>query len=221
VHDITDLKRAEDQIKKSLAEKEVLLHEINHRVKNNLQVMSSLLRLQSRQVSQKNYSNVLKEAQNRLHTMALIHEKLFQSRSIAHIDVEAYLKRLVAHLSYLYGVKSSRIKTIIDAQGLQLKVDKADPIGLIANELISNCFKYAFPEGRQGTVSVSFSLESNEFQFMVSDNGVGLREDLDTSDVQTLGLQLVNTLVKQLHGIMIVKRSGGTEFLISFPVSTS
>jgi len=221
VEDISDRKRAEEQIRKSLEEKEVLLHEINHRVKNNLQVISSLLRLQSRQASDESGRHVLQETQNRLHTIALIHETLYQSRNLASVNVKPYLKKLVAHLFYLYGVHSSQIETTIDTQELQLGVDKADPLGLIANELVSNCLKHAFPDGRQGIIRISVALESNEFQFMVSDNGVGIREDFDPSTAQTLGLVLVNTLVKQLNGVMSVKRTAGTKFLIRFPVSTS
>src|SRR5271157_172960 len=186
VEDISDRKRAEEQIRKSLEEKEVLLHEINHRVKNNLQVISSLLRLQSRQASDESGRHVLQETQNRLHTIALIHETLYQSRNLASVNVKPYLKKLVAHLFYLYGVHSSQIETTIDTQELQLGVDKADPLGLIANELVSNCLKHAFPDGRQGIIRISVALESNEFQFMVSDNGVGIREDFDPSTAQTL-----------------------------------
>ncbi|MGO9571378.1 MAG: PAS domain S-box protein [Desulfomonilaceae bacterium] len=217
VHDITGLKQAEEQIKKSLKEKEVLLSEINHRVKNNLQVISSLLKLQSRQVSQASYSHMLHETQNRLYTMALIHEKLYQSGNVADLEVESYLKSLVANLFYLYGAKSSQIEPTIDAQGLHIGADKADPLGLIANELVSNCLKYAFPDGRQGIIRISLTLDSNEFQFTVSDNGVGLREDFDPFNVKTLGLHLVHTLVQQLQGVMTVKRTEGTEFRIRFP----
>ena len=221
VNDITALKRAEDEIKKSLEEKEVLLREINHRVKNNLQVMSSLVRLQARQITAESCNQALQETQNRLQTIGLIHEMLHQSRNLAHIDVEGYLKRLIANLFSLYGAKSSQIETTIDAQELRLGVDKADPLGLIANELVSNCLKYAFPAGRKGIIRISLAVESNEFQFMVSDNGVGLRKDFDPFNAQTLGLVLVNTLVKQLNGVMSVKRTAGTKFLIRFPVSTS
>jgi PAS domain S-box-containing protein len=221
VHDITDLKRAEEQIKKSLEEKEVLLREINHRVKNNLQVISSLLRLQARQASDETSRHVLQDTQNRLQTIALIHETLYQSRNLASIDVEPYLKRLVAHLFYLYGVHSSQIETTIAAEGFRLGVDKADPLGLIANELVSNCLKHAFPAGRKGIVEISFTSESDQFHFKVSDNGVGLGENFDPFNAQMLGLELVNTLVKQLHGEMTVKRTAGTEFHIRFPVSTS
>ncbi len=221
VHDITALKRAEEQIKKSLEEKEVLLREINHRVKNNLQVISSLLRLQARQASDDTSRHVLQDTENRLHTIALIHETLYQSRNLASIDVEPYLKRLVAHLFYLYGVHSSQIETTIAAEGFRLGVDKADPLGLIANELVSNCLKHAFPAGRKGIVGISFTSESDQSHFKVSDNGVGLGENFDPFDAQTPGLELVNTLVKQLHGEMTVKRTAGTEFHIKFPVSTS
>ncbi len=220
VNDITALKRAEDEIKKSLEEKEVLLREINHRVKNNLQVMSSLVRLQARQVTADNCNQALQETQNRLQTIGLIHEMLHQSRNLAYINVEVYLKRLVANLFSLYGAKSSRIKTTIYAQESRLGVDKADPLGLIANELVSNCLKYAFPGERTGVIRISFALGSNEFELMVSDDGVGLREDVDPFNAQTLGLVLVNTLVKQLHGVMTVRTTAGTKFLIRFPVST-
>ncbi len=220
VEDITDRKRAEEQIGKSLEEKEVLLREINHRVKNNLQVISSLLRLQSRQASDESGRHVLQETQNRLHTIALIHETLYQSKSLAHVDVERYIKHLVTDLIQLFGLKSSQIDMKIDIQGLGLGADKAGPLGLIANELVSNCLKYAFPAGRQGIIRISLALESNEFHFMVSDDGVGLREDFDPFSAQTLGLVLVNTLVKQLNGVMSVIRTAGTKFLIRFPVST-
>ena len=217
VHDITGLKRAEEQIKKSLEEKEILLREINHRVKNNLQIISSLLRLQSRQVPHDGYSLMLRDTQNRLYTMALIHEKLYQSKEVIQIDVEPYLRSLVAHLFYLHGARSSRIEPIIEAYGIQLKVDKADPLGLIANELVSNCLKYAFPRDGKGVIRIALSLESHEFEFVVSDNGVGLGDDFDLSNVETLGLHLVTALVRQLHGVITVKRTEGTEVRIRFP----
>ncbi len=218
--DITERKRAEEQIKKSLEEKDLLLREINHRVKNNLQVMSSLVRLQARQVTAENCSHALHETQNRLQTIGLIHEMLHQSRNLAYIDVEGYLKRLIANLFSLYGAKSSQVEITIDAQELRLGVDMADPLGLIANELVSNCLKYAFPGGRNGIIRISLAAESNELRFMVSDNGVGLPEDFDPFTAQTLGLNLVNTLVKQLRGEMTIKRTAGTEFSVKFPIRT-
>ena len=216
--DITERKRAEDQIKASLKEKEVLLREIHHRVKNNLQIISSLLKLQSRYIKDKQTLHVFKESQNRIRSMALIHEKLYQSRELARIDFVEYVRSLVANLFRSYEVNSDLITLKTNIDDVFLGIDTAIPCGLIIDELVSNSLKYAFTEGRQGEIHIDLhSNKESKFTLIVSDNGVGFPKDLDFRNTESLGLQLTCTLVDQLQGTIELDRSGGTEFKITFP----
>jgi PAS domain S-box-containing protein len=216
ITDITERKNAEDQIKASLNEKEVLLREIHHRVKNNLQVISSLLRLQSRTAPGKESRQIFAESQNRLQSIALIHELLYRSKNLADIDFRAYINSLTVQLFYAYGVAGSRISLRTEVMSAPLEINVAMPCGLIANELISNCLKHAFPGDRKGLITVSLASVSGVYEFLISDDGVGLPETVDVREGQSLGLSLVNTLVKQLKGKVEVKRSPGTQFRIKF-----
>ncbi len=211
--DITDRKRAEEQIKASLKEKEVLLKEIHHRVKNNLQIVSSLLYLQSRKTSDDQILSVLRESQTRVRSMALIHEKLYQCDDLANINLEDYIRSLTSYLLNSYGVASHMVRLSINVESAPLGLDRAIPCGLIINELVSNALKYAFPQGRKGEILVDLLCDRDgKLALTVKDDGVGLPEDVDIADTPSLGLQLVNTLVKQLDGTIEVNRRGGTEF---------
>jgi PAS domain S-box-containing protein len=217
IMDITERKRAEERLKDSLAEKEVLLREIHHRVKNNLQLTSSLLRLQARHVTDEVYRRMFTESEGRLRSMASVHEKLYQSKDLARIDMRDYLHGLASTLFRSGGELSRRIDLHMSVQPVAIGADTAIPCGLIANELISNCIKHAFPEERSGSVTVIVrSPATGEYEMVVRDDGVGIPEDLDYEVSDTLGLRLVRRLVQQLRGTMEVVRSDGTEFRMRF-----
>ena len=216
--DITDIKIAENKIKDSLMEKEVLLREIHHRVKNNLQIISSLLNLQTRCVEGEETINVLKESQNRVKTMAMVHEKLYQSEDLKDINFKEYMENLVSDLFYSYGVKKGAIDLQIGADDIKMDIDTAIPCGLIINELVTNSLKYAFlaPNGEDMVKIGLKRLHQNKLKLSISDNGVGLPENLDMENVETLGLKMVTILVNQLKGTLEVNTTDGTEFKIIF-----
>jgi PAS domain S-box-containing protein len=215
--DITELKRAQDKLRDSLGEKSILLKEIHHRVKNNLQVISGLLNLQAHHIKDGETREVYKESQNRVITMALIHEELYQARDLAQVDFAAYIQNLASNLFISYGVKQELIQLALETEHFQMVVDTAIPCGLIVNELISNSLKHAFPDNREGTIRVDFRQTGDRmFQLIVSDDGIGLPEDMDVRQTRTLGLQLVTLLIDQLGATLEVAREEGTEFRISF-----
>ncbi len=217
VRDITERKQAEKQIKASLKEKEVLLKEIHHRVKNNLQIISSLLKLQSRSTNNIQTLEMFKESQSRIRAMALIHEKLYQSNDLSKVNFAEYIGNLAANLFRSYELSSRSIQPIVNVEDIFLEIDVAVPCGLIINELVSNSLKYAFPSGSSGEIRIElYADNSGELTLNVSDNGVGLPKDLDVNNLNSLGLQLVNSLVEQLGGTVKLNRDGGTEFTITF-----
>jgi len=211
--DITDRKKAEEQIRTSLKEKEVLLKEIHHRVKNNLQIVSSLLYLQSRKTNDQQVLSVLRESQTRVRSMALIHEKLYQCDDLANINLGDYIRSLTSYLFNSYGVASHMVKLAIHVDSAPLGLDRAIPCGLIINELVSNALKYAFPDGRRGEIVVDLARNGDgKLILTVKDDGVGLPKGMDITDTPSLGLQLVTTLVKQLDGTLEVDSTNGTAF---------
>jgi len=219
IRDITDRRRIEEQMQASLREKEALLKEIHHRVKNNLQVTSSLLRLQSSFIEDPKSRELFSDSQNRIRSMALVHEKLYQSKELSRINFPEYIESLSKLLFRSYGVNPDQIQLQISGKVIHLSIETAVPCGLMINELISNCLKHAFPNDRKGNVSVSITenTDSNSFTFIVADDGVGLPPGLDIEKTETLGLQLVRTLTKQLNGKFEVHREGpGTAFEICF-----
>jgi PAS domain S-box-containing protein len=217
MRDITERKRAEEQIKASLREKEVLLKEIHHRVKNNLQVISSLLYLQSKNIEDREILEMFQDSQSRVRSMSLVHERLYQSQDLARIDFGEYIRNLANYLLGSYGADANVIQLKIHVDDVFLGVDTAITCGLIINELVSNCLKYAFPDGQAGEICIELrSDDESQFTLIVSDNGGGLPESLDFRDTRSLGLQLVNTLVDQLGGAIELDRSGGTAFKITF-----
>jgi PAS domain S-box-containing protein len=213
--DITERKRSEDQIRASLAEKDVLLKEIHHRVKNNLQIISSLLSLQLDNINSENPAITFKESQDRIRSMALIHEKLYRSKDISHIDFAEYVHSLTAYLSHSY-VTGRGITFAIDIEGISLCIDTAIPCGLIINELVTNSLKYAFRNSGTGEICIGLTWSDGRYVLTVSDNGVGLPPGLDFRNTTSLGLQLVNTLVYQLEGTIELDSSRGTAFKIVF-----
>lgn len=216
--DITQRKKAEAEIKRSLKEKETLLREIHHRVKNNMQIISSLLRLQSTYIKNKDDAEIFKESHNRIYSMSLIHEKLYQSRDFTNIDFKVYVRDLVIGLFHSYGTDESRINPKISAGNVPIGIDSAIPCGLIINELVTNSLKYAFPDGRKGEINICLGVEGeHEFELKISDNGVGIPESIDFEKTDTLGLHLVKILAEnQLHGEITEDRKNGTEFKIKF-----
>ena len=214
--DISDMIAAENQIKASLDEKEVLLREIHHRVKNNLQIISSLMSLQSEYTQEPETLKMFQESKNRIRSMALIHEKLYQSKDLAHIDFVEYLKSLVMMLLSFYREKSNDINVSLNCDRVNLEIDTAISMGLIVNELLSNCFKHAFP-GQSGEVIINLSKDNENYLLEVADNGVGIPEDVDIKKTDSLGLQIVQTLTIQLKGDLEHKNEGGTTFRLLFP----
>ena len=193
----------------------MLLKETHHRVKNNLQIVSSLLNLQSKYIKDEEAREKLKESQNRVKAMALIHEKLYQSVNLAGINFAEYIKSLLNDLLYSYRTNPN-VKLTIDVGDVLADIDKAIPCGLIVNELVLNSLKYAFPEGEGGEIRIALSSDNNSCRLMISNNGVPFPEDLDFRNVKSLGLQLACALVDQLKGTIELDRSGGTEFRITF-----
>ena len=217
ITDITDRKQAEEQISKSLEEKEVLLQEIHHRVKNNMTVIMSLLKLQADRVKDKHYREMLGDSMGRIKTMALIHEKLYKAKDLAKVDFNDYLKDMINSMFMSYGLSSHKVALKTDVEDVAFGIDTAIPCGLIINELVSNSLKYAFPEAREGEIKVSLRRNDKaEVELTVSDNGVGMPEDVDFRKTDSLGLNLVNTLVGQLQGKIELYREKGTEFIITF-----
>ena len=213
--DITERKKDEEILRAALEEREVMLREIHHRVKNNMQIISSLLRLQSRYVKDEKALEVLKESQSRIKSIALIHEKLYQSRDFSRIDFSDYLAKMITHLFAIYKVDSSRISYNVDAKNVQLDISRAIPCGLIINELITNVLKHAFPEGREGEVLVRMRPSDGDgYELAVIDNGVGLPKGFDLRRKGSLGFQIVNDLVKQIDGSIEIRRGAGTEIII-------
>jgi PAS domain S-box-containing protein len=216
--DITERKRAEDKIKASLKEKEVLLKEIHHRVKNNLQVVSSLLSLQSGYVKDRQALEMFKESQNRVRSMALIHEKLYESKDLARIDIAGYIQDLTTSLFRSYGTSAAAIKLNIDVKDIFLNITTSIPCGLIINELVSNSLKHAFPDAREGEIKIAMQrINDNKIKLIVGDNGIGFPKDIDFRNTESLGMQVVITLAEQLDGTIELDKSSGTTFRIRFP----
>lgn len=213
--DITERKKAMVQIESSLKEKEVLLREIHHRVKNNLQIISSILNLQSSYITDKKSLEVFKESKSRVRSMALIHEKLYQNKSLSQLNLKDYVVELIDNLIKSYS-NNSTIQKEIDISEILLNADTAIPLGLIINELVSNSLKYAFPDGREGRISLRVSQQAQGgFKMIASDDGIGLPEGFDLNNTETLGLQLVNSLVSQLNGEIKIINEAGTQFEIN------
>ena len=219
--DVTERRRAEDSVKASLQEKEVLLQEINHRVKNNLQIISSLLSLQSQDIQDEQALRSFQVSQDRIKAMALVHEKLYQSDDLARIDIGEYIRSLADDLRSSYGLGSQDVNLTIDVDNILLGVDTAIPCGVIVNELVSNSLKHAFPEGRAGEIVISFRKIDGQYTMIFKDDGVGLPEDVDIAHPSSLGLTIVNALTGQLGGDIALARNGGTEISITFPSQQS
>ncbi|MFM6195159.1 MAG: PAS domain S-box protein [Planktothrix sp.] len=215
--DITERKKGEETLVTSLREKEVLLKEIHHRVKNNLLVVSNLLEFQSDYVQEPELIKVLEDSRNRIYSMALIHEKLYRSTNLEKINFADYLEDLIDNLFESYNIQDGRIQFELDIEPIGLNIETAQPCGLIVNELVSNTLKHAFPNGRSGIVYLGLHQEEDEKIIVtVRDNGVGFPEGVDFRNVESLGMELVCTLTEQLEGTIVLNPENGTLFTVSF-----
>ena len=223
-NNITERKKVLDQIEGSLREKEVLLREIHHRVKNNLQIISSLLNLQAGFTDDKKTNEILEESKNRVKSMALIHEKLYQSKNFSSLDIREFIEELIKNLFNSYGIESSAVNTELSIDNINLNADQAVYLGLIVNELVSNSLKHAFKStilddtgGQKKMIIIAVQKDlNNGYSLRIADNGCGFPESIDFKNTESLGLQLVMSLVKQLDGEISLNNNSGTEFLIKF-----
>jgi two-component sensor histidine kinase len=217
--EIGERRRAQEQLTASLREKEVLLTEIHHRVKNNLQVISSLLSLQSRALTSPEALSAFTDSQNRVRSMALVHEKLYQSPDLARIDFAAYVRELASHLFRVYRSTAEAIPLHVNARDVFLTIERAVPCGLIVSEILSNALKYAFPGGRRGEIAIDLLPEEDaRYRITIRDNGVGLPPNVDFRHTTSLGLRIVNTLTEQLGGTIHLANNGGAAFTLTFPI---
>ena len=217
--EIGERTRAEQELTVSLQEKEVLLTEIHHRVKNNLQVISSLLSLQSRSLTDPQALSVFTDSQNRVRSMALIHEKLYQAPDLARIDFAAYVRELASYLFRVYRSSAESIPLHVHAKDVFLTLERAVPCGLIVSEILSNALKYAFPDGNKGEIVIDLCPEGTTlYKLTIRDNGVGLPAGVDFRHATSLGLRIVNTLTEQLGGRISLCNDGGAAFTLTIPI---
>jgi PAS domain S-box-containing protein len=216
--DITARKQAEEKLQASLHEKETMLKEIHHRVKNNLQVISSLLGLQSSYIKDEESREIFQESQDRVRIMAQIHTMLYQSADLARVDFGGFIRDLAGRLQQSYGGAGSPIEIQTDIANVSLSIETSIPCGLILNELVANALKYAFPEGKEGEIHIRMRSEDNRVALTVQDNGIGFPASIDFRNTQSLGLELVNLLVGQMSGTIDMQVGGGTTWTITFPI---
>jgi PAS domain S-box-containing protein len=215
-HDITEKTLSQQKLKKSLHEKEVLLKEVHHRVKNNLQVISSILSLQASYVKEQNTLDILNESKNRIKTMSFIHESLYQTNDFSKINFSEYLVSLSKNLVHSYGIYDNFIDLNLLVDEISLNLDLSIPCGLIINELVSNSLKYAFTEREKGEIKIRLFEKKGEVNLIVQDNGIGLPNEIDYQNTDSLGLQLVMTLVEQINGTIELDNTKGTKYIIIF-----
>lgn len=212
-----EIEHQKELIQNSLSEKETLLREIHHRVKNNLQIISSLLNIQSAQISDENVLASIHEGQSRVQAMSLIHQNLYQSDHLNNVDIENYLRQLTDYLAGMFGKNNAELTTTVKAKGIHFDIDTAIPLGLIVNELVSNAYKYAFENHDSGTIKLTINqLSEVDFELMVADNGKGLPENFMVGEGQSLGLKLVKILSRQLRGSLSFYEEHGTVFVVKF-----
>lgn len=220
VIDITERKYQEKQLKAALKEKDLLLSEIHHRVKNNLQIIDSLLGMQSGMLLNSTVVSILKESQNRVKSMAMIHQILYESSDFSHVDFSSVVQSLVSNLSASYALDSSRVQINIDTDQVLLSIDTSIPLGLILNELCTNAIKYAFSENCAGNINISLKyVAANKLQVLVTDDGIGIPEEFDIENASSsLGLQLVQLLSEQISAELTIQRRNPTSFSLIIPL---
>jgi len=210
-------REAEENLKRSLAEKDILLKEVHHRVKNNMQIISSILKMQERQVEDPKLKEVLEESQNRIRSMALVHEDLYRNENLENIKFINYAKSLAGNLMRTFSEQQGKISVVYEIEDVLLPLDTGIPCGLIINELISNSFKYAFKDREKGTIKLGLKTnEEGKYTLEVSDDGVGFDKEFVVESAKTLGLKIVNKLVQQIDGTLEYDFSQGTKFIIRF-----
>ena len=220
IQDINKRKKLEGDLKKSLEEKDLMMKEIHHRVKNNFMIIQSLLQLQSRHIDNEDVLEIFKESQNRIKSMAFVHQRLYQHDNLKKINFGDYPETLASDIFKSYVRNPDQITLNIDTEDVTLDVDTAIPLGLILNELISNSLKYAFPKGRTGILTVKSYLKGNKYSLIVSDNGIGFPEDLDYANSDSLGLKLIYSLSDQIGADVKLDTTNGTRFEITFDVES-
>jgi PAS domain S-box-containing protein len=220
VIDITERKKAEATMKAAIVEKDILLKEVHHRVKNNLQVITSILSLQADRIRNKEMLEQFKTVQRRIRSIALVHERLYQSQDLSRISMATYVMTILREIQYHFAGLTEHIVVGIDVEDIYLGVDKVIPCGLILNEIVTNVYKYAFPASHQTErrLDISFRVDDNKALLSVSDNGAGLPESVDIAGTKSLGLQLVQMLVQQLKGTIAVTRQNGTAITVVFKI---
>ncbi len=212
--------RLYDEVKKSLGEKETLLQEVHHRVKNNLQIMSSLVKLQSHHITDTKTLEILRESENRIRSMAIVHNKLYSTKDYEKIDFGDYVRSLTESFYTTYGMRLNKIGIRIDIDNIILNIDTAIPCGLIINELVSNSIKYAYPDHKEGNIKISMQLNDDKsYTLVVSDTGIGLPAGFNVNTAKTLGIELVTLLTNQLNGKLYICNNNGAEFKIIFEES--
>lgn len=215
--EVAERKRTEEALRVSLREKEALLQEVHHRVKNNMQVISSLLNLQVRQTMDEDCRAILREGQSRIRSMSLVHEQLYQSQDLSNVDLAGYIRKLVANLFALYRPDATNIRMETELEDLRLDINSAIPFGLILNELLSNSLRHAFPEDRPGLIRIRLRRRpAGEVELRVEDDGVGLPEGLDYRRAESMGLQIINLLIDQLDASLEVDGTKGTAVTLIF-----
>jgi two-component sensor histidine kinase/CheY-like chemotaxis protein len=215
--EIAERKRAEEALRATLTEKEALLREIHHRVKNNMQIISSLFNLQAKKTNNLELRAVLKEGQTRIRSMSLIHEKLYRSSNLSKIDLADYIRGMADHLSNVYLIEPEKIRLEMNLEDVPLDINSAVPCGMILNELISNALRHAFPNGRTGVIKLGLRrISGGAIELLIADDGIGFPEDFDFRKTESFGLQLVNLLAGQLEANIELDREKGTCFSMSF-----
>lgn len=213
--DITQRREMEKKLEKALEDKEILMKEIHHRVKNNLMMISSLLNIQSHYIKDQEVKDIFAESQNRANSMAILHQELYESGDMKDIELSEYLRSLSTEIMHSYNSKNKSVDLTLDLEQGTIDVDRAIPIGLIATETIINSFKHAFPEGN-GKILVKFYKDDDSFVLIISDNGVGFPENLDFRSQGNMGMMLINGLINQIDGSIDMIRENGTKFIITF-----
>jgi len=216
-----DLERLYQQTRRDAETKTILLRELNHRVKNNLTIISSLLDLQAYSIDDPTAKSILNSTRNRIHSIALVHDKIYHSDNISSIDALEYFNAIITQLNKVFGTRQRNINIMVKIDHVPLSITYAIPCGIILNELLTNAFKYSFPEGQTGEIIVEFHETNNRFVFSVGDNGVGLPAQLDFKTTETMGLRLINILTQQIKGEISLDQSKGTLFQITFTAKES
>ena len=215
--DITERKEYERQLEESIKEKEVLLKEVHHRVKNNMQVISSILNLQSSYIDDETALSILRESQDRIKSMSFVHESLYQSNTLSEVNFSEYIQNIARNLFHSYGRPQGGLSLDFELEEVFLNLDTSIPCGLIINEIVSNSLKYAFEGRESGIIKIEFSkLSDGKLKLIVSDNGIGLPDNFDIENAESLGLQLVTTLITQISGVLEIDTRNGTRFNIVF-----